>query len=262
MMTRRTFMSAAAAAAMAVNMPERKASPPAMRWIINGSYLSHLPPDVMPAFDGTGSFVLCKPTDPPPVTGISITPVGNYKSFAQAQADAIDPGFGWLMYDPETWDLTPENERTDPRTAMRRFCQWAHRKGYQVMTSPARDLGNSDTVQRKLAGESLDSWYTRTKIAADGACWADAISIQSQADTTSLDAFGTFVTRANAAARSNAGNPYGLRLAGLSTRYGTAQQMAAAAHSVTGLVGGFWLNIPDSDFTKAAAFLRLVMAAA
>jgi hypothetical protein len=231
-----------------------------VRILINAIYLRNIlsrAPDVAGLFDGTGSFMLCSPTSPPPSVSVVITPVGNYKSFAQARADAIDPRFAWLLYDPESWTLTPANESADPRQYMQRFGQWASTRGFRTIMAPARDLATTDTVQPRLAGETNDAWYLRTALASDGARHGDVFSIQSQADTTNLTAFGTLVTGANSDAKSIHGNPYCQTLCGLSTRYGTASQMMAAWDSVSGLVRGFWLNIPDGDYAKALAFLRM-----
>ncbi len=235
------------------------------RWIINQAYLQNIlaaAPDVAPLFDGTGSWMLCTPTVAPPSVSVSIAPVGNYKSFAQAQADSINSNFKWLLYDPEDWSFTPAAEQQDPRQYTQRFGQWAHHNGYQVIMAPARDLANTDTVKPKNPGERLDDWYLRTSLASDGARHADVFSIQSQADTIldlpSYTTFDNFVTGANNDAKSLSGNPYCNRLAGVSTNYGTAAQMAAAAKSVSSLVGGFWLNVPDNDTSKAVAFLRLM----
>jgi hypothetical protein len=85
--------------------------------------------------------------------------------------------------------------------------------------------------------------------------------IQVQAVTLDLPAYGAFVREAGRDALD--ANPYCKVLAGVSTRYGTAAEMAAAARSVT--VAGYWLNCPNPtpgkpnpDVGKACEFLRLM----
>ncbi len=84
------------------------------------------------------------------------------------------------------------------------------------------------------------------------------MDIQAQALTLDQAAYTRFVAAADTQAHS--ANPYVIRLAGISTAYGTAQQMAGAAQAVD--VGGYWLNVPGPhpDFAKAAAFLKLMAA--
>lgn len=203
------------------------------------------------------AFVLSDPHSPPP-TG---TPVARYRSLATFEADAqagtIHKAFRWVLYDPESWEDTPRAEQADPCAAMQSFGQLAHSLGYRVIHTPARDLALvPDSLDPRQRGEDLTAWYLRTGMAGCAARDADMVDIQAQALTLDQAAYTRFVAAAGTQAR--AANPHAAQLAGVSTRYGTAQQMAGAAHSVE--VGGYWLNVPgpNPDFAKAAAFLKLM----
>ncbi len=205
------------------------------------------------------AFVLSDPHGPAP-TG---TPVARYRSLAQFEADVragtIHKAFRWVMYDPESWQDTPPAEQVNPCAAMQSFGQLAHSIGYRVILTPARDLALvPNTTNPRQPGEDLSAWYLRTGIAGCAARYADVVDIQAQALTLDQAAYTRFVAAADTQAHS--ANPYAIRLAGISTAYGTAQQMAGAAQAVD--VGGYWLNVPGPhpDFAKAAAFVKLMAA--
>jgi hypothetical protein len=189
-------------------------------------------------------------------------PIARYRSLAQFQADwttlgALDNTYEWVLYDPENWDDTPLEEQQDPWTWLPRFGQYAHARGYRVIAAPARDLGNvANSAAPKKPGESLSLWYLGTQLAFSAALHSDIVSIQSQADTLDIKAYQHLVEEARGEAKL--ANPYVKVFAGVSTRYGTPAQMAAAAKSVH--VDGFWLNVPgpDPDIGKAIEFLHLM----
>jgi hypothetical protein len=163
------------------------------------------------------------------------------------------------MYDPESWQDTPVAEQVDPCAAMQSFGQLGHSAGYRVILTPARDLALvPNTFVPKQPGEDISAWYLRTGIAGCAARYADVIDIQAQALTLDQAAYTAFVEAASA--QATAANPFAIQLSGVSTRYGTAEEMAGAAQAVD--VGGYWLNVPgpNPDFAKAAAFLKLIAA--
>jgi hypothetical protein len=205
------------------------------------------------------AFVISDPHAPAP-TGM---PVARYRSLAQFEADAragtVHKAFRWVLYDPESWPDTPPAEQADPCTAMQSFGQLAHSLGCRVILTPARDLALvPNAVNPKQPGEDITAWYLRTGMAGCAARFADVVDIQAQALTLDQAAYGRFVAAACTQAR--AANPYAILLAGVSTVYGTAEQMAGAARAAD--VGGYWLNVPgpNPDFAKAAAFLKLMAA--
>ena len=195
------------------------------------------------------------PPDAAPLIGIE---VARYRSLAAFQADrTIDQAYRWVLYDPERWDDTPAEEQADPWTWLPRFGQYAHARGYRVIAAPARDLGDvAGTAMPRHIGEDITAWYTRTGLAGVAARHADIVSIQSQALAEYPTAYEAFVNYGIAQAKY--ANPYVKVFAGLSTKYGTAAQMAAAARSVK--VDGYWLNVPGPapDIAKAVEFLRLM----
>jgi hypothetical protein len=189
------------------------------------------------------------------------TGVARYRSFDEFQAEVktstIDGNYHWVLYDPENWADTPVEEQQDPWTWLLWFGQYAHAHGYRVICAPARDLGLVvDSAMPKLTGEGLTQWYLRTAIAAFAAPHADILSVQSQALTEDPVGYAAFVNAARQQAKTV--NPYVKVFAGISTRYGTAAQMATAARSVH--VDGYWLNVPgpDPDIGKAVEFLHLM----
>lgn len=228
------------------------------RWMANSGIIGQIT-SADPSLAGIWDFSISPPGSFPPANGAQA--VANYKSFAQFQSDIgtsfLSPSYRYVLYDPESWPDTPPPEQQDPEQYLRRFAQLAHRNWYQVIAAPARDLANTATFDPKLPGEDSTSWYLRTAIADAAASWSDGLSIQSQALTLDPAGYLAMVTQANIQAKN--ANPYALRLAGISTNYGTAAQMAAAAASVSGLVGGFWLNVPGPvpDIAKAVSFLHL-----
>jgi hypothetical protein len=234
---------------------------PVVRWLGNSDIIRHIydldPNAPKPAYS------LGPPDREPPST---CPTVARYRSFAQFQADTtrtphtfptIDPGYEWVLYDPENWADTPVEEQQDPWTWLPRFGQFAHARGYRVIAAPARDLGNvAGTAWPKNPGETLDLWYLRTALSGVAAQYSDIVSIQSQADTEDVAAYKYLVSRAAQYARN--GNPYVKVFAGISTNYGTPTQMAAAAKSVH--VDGYWLNVPgpEPDIGKAVEWLRFM----
>ena len=233
---------------------------PAVRWLGNSDIIRHIltadPNACKPAYS------LGPPAQTPAPPG---TPVARYRSLAAFQdgltAATLDPRYHWVLYDPEAdtpqFTGTPTAEQQDPWTWLPRFGQYAHAHGYRVIAAPARDLGNVDGSRYpKLATEDISRWYVRTGVVSAAAQNADIVSIQSQALTEDVKAYETFVAVTKDQAQRE--NPYVKVFAGISTRYGTAAQMAAAARSVH--VDGYWLNVPGPapDIAKAVEFLRLM----
>lgn len=202
--------------------------------------------------------------------GFACTPLLKYVSYAQLQADiaagAINPAFRWVMYDNEyvddgsggnSWG-TPMSEANDPWTAMANFVTAAHGAGLGVILAPARDLGNNASlVQPKNPGESLDAWFLRTNIAgAAAAAGTDVVHIQAQADQLTLSAYTSFWLSALAQVGQNSATAQAS--IGVSTTYGAATDMAAAAKAVIGSTWGYWVNLTDATASEAASFLALM----
>jgi hypothetical protein len=193
----------------------------------------------------------------PVLDNFRTTPILGYRSYAAFAADiaagAIGPWFKAVLYDNESWPDTPEAEQEDPWTYMPMFGQLAHANGLLFIATPARDLGNvSSSRHPKRPGERLDQWYLRTSVAGAAAQTADIAQIQTQVNTASLGAFTDLAN--NARRQALAANPRVKVYGGLSTNYGTPDQMAAAAQSVD--VDGFYVTVTSSAIPQLAAFLR------
>ena len=199
-----------------------------------------------------------------PVTdGLSTSATLYYSSYAQFQSDlgsgAISYPYKWVMYDPEGWASTPAAEQKDPVKYLGLFAKLAHSKGYKVIETPARDLGNVATVcpLNTQTGENLDQWYVRCKISAAAAA-ADVYVLQDQVNTTNITEYQWLFSQARAQAL--AASPSVQVDAEVSTNYGTADQMAAAAKSVP-TASGFYLSTTSAGITQTGQFLQKMQAA-
>jgi hypothetical protein len=197
-------------------------------------------------------------TNPVP-NGLGADPSLAVFSYAKFVTDvtngAITFPYRWVDYDPESWAQTPQNEQNDPWTFIPLFCDFAHAHGFKVMVSPARDLGNVTTsVNPKLPGEDLSSWYLRTNIAAACAAKADAYVIQDQTLTTDVPSYVSFTNSAHAQAQ--AAGPQCKVMAHLSTSYGTPAQMNAAIKAVT--TDGCYVQAGSSDGATLSSFFSLI----
>ena len=139
------------------------------------------------------------------------------------------------------------------------FASLAHSKGCKVIATPARDLGNVATVcpLNTQAGENLDQWYIRCKIAAAAAS-ADVYVLQDQVNTTNVTEYQWLFNQARA--QAVAANPSVQVDAEVSTNYGTADQMAAAAQSVP-KASGFYISTTSAGISQTAQFLQKMQAA-
>jgi hypothetical protein len=59
-------------------------------------------------------------------------------SEAQTQLDELSDSVAVVMYNPEHWDLTPEDEQQDLATTIQEFAAFAHDRGIQFMFAPDR----------------------------------------------------------------------------------------------------------------------------
>jgi hypothetical protein len=247
-------------------------------WMSNARYID----EMYQAAPGVTSFYFNQPaayaiSTTPGSTGIldgfTCTPILKYTSYAQLQSDiaagnVISPAFTWLMYDNEYWSgsgETPTAEYNDPWTYMTSFTALAHANGYKVMLTPSRDLGLAPgSVNPKLTSETLDQWYLRTDIPGSAASsGAEIVHIQAQADTVPLSAYTAFFSQAQSQALARAAFAGCQVSAGISTTYGAASDMAAAAIAVAVAsppAAGFWLNATDATIPEAVQCLAIMAA--
>jgi hypothetical protein len=238
-------------------------------WIATGWNI-HLANQIDPAntghfFNTANSFGTSPKSSVNPVTdGFAANAVLVYDSYAQFASDirnhAISSSYKWVLYDPEEWSQTPTAEQLDPAKYLRQFGQLAHANGFKVIEAPGRDLGNvagPGSSCPELPGESLDAWYIRCNIAGIAAASSDVYVLQDQVNTANLAEYDSLF--ASARRQALAANPQIVVDTELSTNYGTASQMAAAAKSVS--ADGYFLTITSPAIRQADQFLRLMRTA-
>jgi hypothetical protein len=216
-------------------------------------------------FDTSSSFGTGPKASADPVTdGFDANAVLVFDSYAQfaseLQSGTISPAYKWVLYDPEEWPQTPVAEQLSPARYLTRFGELAHAHGYQVIEAPGRDLGNvarAGSSCPKLPGENLDRWYIRCDIAGTAAAASDVYVLQDQVNTTNPAEYDALFNAARKQAL--AAGPQALVDSELSTNYGTASQMAAAAKSVN--ADGFYVSITHPAIGKAGQFFRLMRSA-
>jgi hypothetical protein len=146
-----------------------------------------------------------------------------------------------VLYDPEAWPFTPVTEQHDPAKAARQALRLAHAHGLRLIVAPALNL----TTLRPASGPRWQQ-FLHLGLAGAMAKEADVVELQAQSLERDTSSYATFV---HAAARqARAANPRVTVLAGLSTNPPgaevTSQQLTAAIRATSGVVSGYWLNIP------------------
>jgi hypothetical protein len=158
----------------------------------------------------------------------------------------LEPGIGAVLYDNESWTLTPTNEQHDPGTYVALAAGIAHQHGLVFIAAPAMDLV---TVLGQNPGESRANAYLRLGLAKIGASRANVINIQAQSLESSMPSYSSFVSSAQAQARS--ANPNVVVLAGLSTNpsgvAASPQTLYEDVKATRSVVNGYWLNVPGSS---------------
>lgn len=185
-----------------------------------------------------------------------------YQSYAQFASDiaskAITYPYRWVMYDPEEWQNTPLDEQQDPVKYLGLFGQLAHARGYRVIETPARDLGNvAGSVIPRQPREALNQWYLRAGLARAAAAASDVYVVQDQVNTTSLADYTALFNGARHQAL--AAKPGATVDAEVSTNYGTASDMVAAARSVR--ANGYYVSTTSAGVGQATQFLRQMRSA-
>ena len=261
-------IATAVAFAAAVGGGVPAASAATRDWIATGWNI-HLADRLDPAttkhfFNTSSSFGSGPASSGHPVTnGFAANAVLVFDSYAQFTSDirsgAIGPDYKWVLYDPEEWPQTPVAEQLSPVKYLTQFGQLAHAHGYKVIEAPGRDLGNvarSGSACPELPGENLDKWYIHCDIAGAAAA-SDVYVLQDQVNTTNVTEYGALF--ASARRQALAANPQAIVDSELSTNYGTAQQMATAAKSVS--ADGFYVSMTHPAIGRADQFFRLMRAA-
>jgi hypothetical protein len=252
-----TFGTAAASAATA----------PTGNWVMTGWNIHQLdqlsPATANHFFNTSASYATGPSTSTSPVAdGFAASGVLVYNSYAQFAADlsagAISPSYTWVMYDPEYWAATPLNEQQNPALYMQEFGQLAHANGLKVIEAPGRDLALvPGAACPAVRGENLDHWFLRCNIPGAAAASADMVVLQDQVNTTNPAEFDFLY--ASTRAEAQAANPQIITDVEVSTTYGSAGQMAAAAKSAH--ADGIYINATTGALGKTKSFLYLMQTA-
>jgi hypothetical protein len=259
--------AALATAAAAATLGAAPASASTGNWIMTGWNVHQIdqadPATASHFFNTAGSYGTGPNVGGNPVMdGFATSGVLIYTSYAQFASDlaghAIAPSYQWVLYDPEMWSQTPVNEQQNPAQYLQLFGQLAHANGYKVIEVPARSLGLvPGSACPQQPGDNLDRWFARCNIAGAAAASSDVFVLQDQVNTTNLSEFDYLYNTARSQAL--AANPQVVVDAELSTNYGTADQMAAAARSIG--ADGYYLSATTPSIGQADQFLQEMQAA-
>jgi hypothetical protein len=159
---------------------------------------------------------------------LHIIPTKTYQSEAKLASDMnsnkIPSYVKAILYDNEPWSLTPSSEKIDPVTYYQQAYNLSHSHNYTFIAAPVPN--------------SLDPEIAK---------YADIVDVQAQyaqsSTPTYLSAVSTVIKQAVTA------NPKAIIMSGISTNPSngdpTPEQLLDIAHATySGLVKGWWLNIP------------------
>jgi hypothetical protein len=135
---------------------------------------------------------------------------------AQSQLDALAGTIGWVMYNPEHWDLTPEEEQQDLATIVQQFAEAAHARGLLFMFAP----------DRQYAELHLDQVAPHV----------DAVMLQGQRLQHDPQTFAAWVL--GMAKVAHTANPDIQVFVQVGATRGTAEEMYAALQTVAGDIDG------------------------
>jgi hypothetical protein len=177
----------------------------------------------------------------------------SFKSYAEMKEKLGTPTGIWgVLYDPESWEFTPLEERRNVPYYAAEAARLAHSRGLQFIVTPATNLVRALVPPRpdRKFKDSVED-LGRLKLATQIAPAADVYEIQSQGAADERELFLRYVTQE--AAQVRAANPRAILLAGLSTNpHGlqvTGQQVFQEVLDTLHLVEGYWLNVPQGGPT-------------
>ena len=149
-----------------------------------------------------------------------------------------------VVYDQEFWRFTPSPEQKDPAPYVRRAEVMAHRRGLQLIATPAVDLVRA--VGKPAHGTVYET-FLRLGIARQVSRFADVFEIQAQGAEADVQRYQSFVE--GAATQAREANPRVVLVAGLSTnptgQEVTAAELEADVAATRRIVSGYWLNVPS-----------------
>jgi len=191
-----------------------------------------------------------------------------YESFAKFKSDVsagrIDPTVKVVVYDPENWADTPEQERKDPGRYLAMFRDLAKSRGYVYGAAPSRDIVTvSGGLCTRRSGERISDAFLRCRIAEKAAACSstgvcpDIYQAQSQVHESDPAMFRWFLEQTRAQARAVNGNVtfHG----GISTSpyrtVATAEMLYTAHQAAKALVQGYYFTVNGGEEDVARAFL-------
>ena len=179
-----------------------------------------------------------------------------------------------VMYDNENWRYTPQNEKVNVCSYMKKFARLATANHFTSIVAPDQNLASPGVITSYQGGES-ENWQTYLRLGL-GTCasasGAPAYHIMAQPFQThwcggqggacegSEADFTSFVTQA--ALQGRAVNPHLLLTAGLSTNlryHATPQALYRDSLNVRKDINGFWLNVPGHRPNAGVAVQYLEM---
>jgi hypothetical protein len=217
-------------------------------WLLTRSVLAQMidDPAAVDQLRGKLVYEILQPGQPP-LPGVVAEPIVTFASAsaleAAIRARQLPAGVFGVLYDPEAWTFTPEDEQQHPVQAAAAAAAVAHAHGLRLIVAPAIDLttvlGSGGTAPRWRQFLDLGLIRRLAKV-------ADVIELQAQSLEQDTGAYTAFVKAA--AAQASAGRPGIDLLAGLSTNPPgaaiEAQQLTAAIQATRSVVDGYWLNVP------------------
>lgn len=249
-----------------------------MTWVVSSAAVQHIRDSdttgkIVPmAFANASTYLLLGAKQHMPAGMSKAVPARSFTSYNQLasalQGSDVSPDIKAVLYDNESWILTPSEEQRDPARYDALAAQAAHNRNLRFMAAPAMDLV---TVLGTQPGEKHSDAYLRLGLARMAAANADVVDIQAQSLENSLADYTHFVQMA--ASQAHVARPNVTVVAGLSTNpRGVAVspgQLLADVNATRTFVQGYWLNVPAASAAcpdcgsprgdVAAAFLALLL---
>jgi hypothetical protein len=238
-------------------------TPPNIDWLVGSGAISLLDSYVgndllsTNAFDNPNTFVTGHPkehwTSSTTASFTAYGPSNNPGSFEYALAHGLLPkSTTYVLYDNESWPLTPLAEQQNPELYMTEFVQMATDYGYKAILAPAIDLTNAMPCYRPNDSDWANYLYDCgiPELVADANPSIYEVQAQRlESNTTTqarCDCYMWFVDTAESLSTSVSANLS--VFAGISSNHSgvqaTGTQLATDVLNTVGYVSGFWLNIP------------------
>jgi hypothetical protein len=227
--------------------PTSPASPgKQLAWMMTRAALSQMvtDPTVRTRLEASQVYEILQPGQQPLAT-VGATPVVTFSAVSDLEqavtGNHLPATTDAVLYDPEAWAYTPAAEQRDPAQAARQALDIAHAHGLKLIVTPGLNL----TSVQPTSGPRWQQ-FLHLGLAGAIAKVSDIIELQAQSLERQTGTYAEFVRAA--AAQARAANPHVIVLAGLSTNPPgapvSAQQLTAAIRATSGIVAGYWLNIP------------------